>query len=276
MTPVERTLVVVVCLASFGCRSERPASHGDHPGTCSITPEPLRAGALTRTRTRVAEVLDFPARGKDPAVHQEALEEREDSTTVVEASGAVAHRVNFEVSRHRLRMANGAMAPGPLDGLKAELVIVDGAVVVHPFAGKIDDRAQTTLLDLHRHLGEPDPFIALGPTSSAVGARNAPYEAVLARWMRRDRPDASGHVPEVRAMLTRCDAASATFSVSFRVIGHQLGWDLDGHLEGQLVLSRRHGRPTSVTLHTVATATAPDADGKGSVRGDQSVENVYE
>ena len=70
MSPVNRALVLVLCLAPFGCRAERPAAGGGPLGTCTIEPQPLRRGSIVRTHERTSEVIDLPARGKEPAVHR--------------------------------------------------------------------------------------------------------------------------------------------------------------------------------------------------------------
>jgi len=147
---------------------------------------------------------------------------------------------------------------------------------VHPIGGSLDADSTKRLADLFRYVGKPHPFLAIGPQTVAIGARSEAYEKAIARWMRRDEPDASGHAPEVSTMLTRCDAQSATFAVHFRIVGKQLGWDIEGRVDGTLVVARKDGRPTHVVLRSTFTGKAADATGAMTGKGEQNVENEYE
>jgi hypothetical protein len=273
---MSRIALLVVPLALLGCGGHTPEAHRGHAATCAIEPQPLRAKSVVRSRSWTRQIVDFPPRGAEPALHSESIDERDDTTTMVEVQGATIRRALVEVTRHRVSNADGKMVSGPMDGLQVEVMSDGGELGVHPIGTKLDAETKTSLVDAYRHVGKANPFLSLGTTTLAVSARSPELEGALALWMRRDKVDASGQADKVEAVLTHCEPELATFNVQLRLKGRQHGWDLDGHVEGQLVVARHDGRPTHVLFRTTMTGSAPDATGKATIKAEQRVDNEYE
>ncbi len=222
------------------------------------------------------ETLDVPARGSEPARTQDATEERDETITLLDVDGAIVKRMIVEITKHRLRDAEGKMAPGPLEGVSAELVGDGESIAVHPVGAPLDAATKERLGDPHRSVGRRNPFLTIGPLAPQIGVRSAEYEEPITKWMHRDESSAKGHVPEVRAMLTQCEPELATFTVRYRLVGQQMGWNVEGRTDGTVVIARHDGRPTSVSLKTSFTGTAPDAQGKLTGGSEQTVTWRYE
>jgi hypothetical protein len=185
--------------------------------------------------------------------------------------GFAVRRAVVEVVKHRI-----GGAPGPLEGVTAELTADGNLVAVHPVGAPLDEASKAKLADFHRDYGQSNPFLAIGPLAPSIGARSSEYETALAQWMRRTSAEIDGHAPTVSAMVTRCEPEAATFRIRLRIVGRDRGWDLDGHLDGTMVIARHDGRPTSVSLSAVFTGTAPDATEKLKGRSEQQVVMTYE
>ena len=260
----------------LGCHGGAGARGAGGEHTCRIEPQVLRAKSIVRTRHTTHEVLEAPAHGSEPAHSIDKTEEREETATLVDVQGFAVRRALIEVTKHRLTDAMGKLAPGPLDGVTAEITGDGDLISVHPQGAPLDEASKARLADFHRDYGQSNPFLAVGALAPSIGARSSEFEAALAQWMRRTGAEVSGHAPVVSAMLTRCEPEAATFRIQFRITGRDRGWDLDGHLDGAMVIARHDGRPTSVSLRAVFTGTAPDAKEKLKGSSEQNVVMTYE
>jgi hypothetical protein len=114
----------------------------------------------------------------------------------------------------------------------------DGKVVVRDSTGAVlGEPYARDLGDHYRVLGQPESFLVHVPAAPLrAGDRVPEYEEALRERFARHGSDGEGRMVEAHVEVAQVDPgrAEATLTWKGRIVGRQLGFDLDGTLEGSI------------------------------------------
>jgi hypothetical protein len=229
---VSLLLLVAACSRPVASTPAAPAASSPPQGF-SISVHPPRVGETRRDHLHTTQKTTL-SRGSEQSPPRVVDETYAFDDTVDAVAGLAVTGVTAVVT---VAVTDSSTAPSSAK-LHVVVRMEDGKVVVRDSTGaQPGEPYARDLADHYRVLGRPESFLVHVPATPLRTGDHVPeYEDALRERFARHGPDGEGRMMEVHVEVGQVDPAHAEATLIWkgRIVGRQLGFELDGTLEGSL------------------------------------------